>query len=195
MKKKSYLCKLNFSFDMKKTFLVILAAVTLMLTAEAQVVLVDKYQPLGSKKGLRDLTTSKDGMKLKMACYKMGSGFGLVAPGSGLIGTTDPTVVQFDINGEYSRLTFVLAPFFPNSAGDGNYSIVTIKGDDRVLMDEVVFDHDALRMFSLDVKGVHILKFTVLQGGQNVGYIEDGECHVGAGLILGAFAAELEELL
>lgn len=27
------------------------------------------------------------------------------------------------------------------------------------------------------------------------GYIEDGECHVGAGLILGAFAAELEELL
>lgn len=143
---------------------------TLVLAAEAQVVLVDKYQPLGSKKGLRDLTTSKDGMKLKMACYKMGSGFGLVAPGSGLIGTTDPTVVQFDINGEYSRLTFVLAPFFPNSAGDGNYSIVTIKGDDRVLMDEVVFDHDALRNFSLDVKGVHILKFTVLQGGQNVGF-------------------------
>lgn len=154
---------------MKKTFLAFLSAVTLILTAEAQVVLVDRYKPVGSTRGYFP-SLSSEGLRMKMSCYKMGSGFGMNAPGSGLIGTTDPTVVEFDINGEYTTLTFVLAPYIPNSAGDGIYSIVTITGDNRRLLDEVVFDHDPLRMFSLDVTDVHSLKFQIIQGGQNVGF-------------------------
>ncbi len=154
---------------MKRILLTVLVFMMLMLTAEAQVVLVDKYQPVGSKKGYFP-NLSSDGLNMKMACYKMGSGFGLKAPESGLIGTTDPTVVEFNINGEYTTLTFVLAPYLPNSAGDGHYSIVTITGDGQRLMDEVVFDHDPLRMFSLDVTGVRSLKFQVIKGNQDVGF-------------------------
>ncbi|MCQ2329189.1 MAG: NPCBM/NEW2 domain-containing protein [Paludibacteraceae bacterium] len=156
---------------MKKILLSFIALIALMLTADAQVVFVDTFQPIKkSGSGHYRPVTSKEGNQLRLSCYKMGSGFSLDAPGGGLIGSTEPNEVEFDIKGEYVAMTFVLAPFIPNSAGDGHYSIVTITGDGKRLLDDVVFDHDALRMIKLDVTDVNILKISVLQGSQNVGF-------------------------
>ncbi len=92
------------------------------------------------------------------------SAFHLGTPSGGLIADGVKGTATFDIGGGYEKLSFVMGPsVIVESSSSGN-SIVTIKADGRIIFDEVMFAYDPPRFFTLDVKGVRQLVFTVVGG-------------------------------
>ena len=109
---------------------------------------------------------------MSIACYSYSGGFVLSTGLSGLIKSDDPGGhVVFPLNGAYSKLSFVMGPggkSRPNQSSDERNVIVTVKGDGRVLLDEVLWCHDAPREVVLDVTGVKELRFDVFRGEENL---------------------------
>ena len=164
---------------MKRTIFLL---VTLLLTcrfATAQTYLTDALKPSNERRCTR--YTSKD-KAFCIARYGYRGGFVLKTGLGGLISSDNPGGhVVYNLNGAYDKLTFVMGPYGgdyntgefeyfngPNSAGDGSNVIVTVKGDGRMLLDEVVWNHDAPREVTLDVKGVKELRFDVMQGSTDL---------------------------
>ena len=95
--------------------------------------------------------------------FSPSSAFALGAPSGGLISDGIKGSVTFNINGGYEKLSFIVGP---NTGGEGSLSansIVTIKADGRLIFDEVLFESDAPRFCTLDIKGAKQLVFTVVQ--------------------------------
>ena len=153
---------------MKKTLFILTSLLLCAITSLAQTILVDNFTPIESE-GYRAYPSKGDN-PLKISGFKIESGFRLSAPQSSLIGNNKSATAIFNLKGAYSKMTFVLGPAFTNSAADKYNAIVTITGDGKRLVDEVVFDHDALRYFTLDVTGVNELKFYLPKGSQDIGF-------------------------
>ena len=132
-------------------------------------------KPTGERRCTR--FTTKDN-PFCIARYGYRGGFVLKTGLGGLISSDNPGGhVVYNLNGAYEKLTFVMGPYGgeyhtgefeyfngPNANGDGSNVIVTVKGDGRTLLDEVVWNHDAPREVVLDVKGVKELRFDVMRG-------------------------------
>ena len=160
---------------MKKKLLML--ALTLLVAggAMAQVYLANTLKPVSERRCTRFTTKDKP---FCIARYGYRGGFVLKTGMGGLISADNPGGhVAYNLNGAYEKLTFVMGPYGgeyygpefenlngPNSAGDGSNVIVTVRGDGRILLDEVVWNHDAPREVTLDVKGVKELRFDVIRG-------------------------------
>ena len=157
---------------MKKILLILFTFFVMGEWLNGQVYLVDAAKPTKSKR--YDVYSPK-GSKSKamsIACYSYSGGFVLSTGLGGLISSDDPGgYVVFPLKGAYSKLSFVMGPggkSRPNSSSDSRNVIVTVKGDDRVLLDEVLWCHDAPREVVLDVTGVNELRFDVFRGEENL---------------------------
>ena len=143
--------------------------------ATAQTNLVDAIKPTSERRCSRFTTKDK---QICVARYPYRGGFVLKTGLGGLISSDNPGGhVVYNLGGAYEKLTFVMGPFGgeyrgaefedligPNSNGDKSNVIVTVKADGRTLLDEVVWNHDAPREVTLDVKGVKELRFDVMRG-------------------------------
>ena len=157
---------------------------TLLTTASAgaQTILVDNFTPVESNQFYASYTPGHEPkvtsfadwdrptIDLKISSYNCVSGFALQGPSGGLIGSGESGYAVFDIGGKYSKLSFVMGPQNANGADDDRYSVITVSGDGRRLLDTPVFDHDAPRYITLDVTGVQQLKFLLPKGDQTVGF-------------------------
>lgn len=160
---------------MMKRLLTLLILIIAMGDASAQVYLTDALKPTDQRRYTP--FTSKD-KAFCIARYGYRGGFRLTTGLGGLISSDNPGGhVVFNLGGAYDKLSFVMGPYGgeyntgefeyfngPNSAGDGNNVIVTVRADGRALLDEVVWNHDAPREVVLDVKGVKELRFDVMRG-------------------------------
>ena len=140
----------------------------------SQVNLADALKPT-SKKRCWNYTTKDDSFCI--ALYGYSGGFVLKTGLGGLISADDPGgYVVYNLNGAYEKIRFVMGPhggrywgkdneLNGDARGDSKSNvIVTIKGDGRTLLDEVVWSHDAPREVVLDIKGVKELRFDVMRG-------------------------------
>ena len=88
--------------------------------------------------------------KLEMAGGEVGyGGFGLWGEGS---------YVTFSLKGQYETLTFTMGHYYRCSEVIG---AITIKGDGKKIFDEKLKGYELPRQYSLNVKGVNELTFTI----------------------------------
>lgn len=155
---------------MKKLSLLAIMLLCGSLSLMAQTVLGKQVKPTDSTQYVN--FSSPKASFPAISRYTFKDGFFIAGPKASLIGSNDAGRAIFNLGGSYSRLTFVLGPYKPNSASDGSYCILTITGDGKRLLDTPVWEHDALRYINLDVAGVKELKVSVLQGDFSVGFGE-----------------------
>lgn len=135
-----------------------------MLTAQAQTYLTDVFQPTESGQYKAYPTKGDDAMDI--ATYKYKGGFSL---GSWMHGRNDmATFAQFDLNGNYEKISFVIGPsnWFTNS--DKGNSLIAIRADGKRVFDRVVWRHDAPTEHVVDVKGVRQLRIEMPKGDNQV---------------------------
>ena len=94
--------------------------------------------------------------------FKIGAGSGLIKG--------DPGYVEFNLKGAYEKLSFVIGPCDPNSAGMTSNAIVTMKADGNKIFDQVIHTYDPPKEFVLDVKGVDRLRIAILHGEENIAF-------------------------
>lgn len=73
--------------------------------------------------------------------------------------------VTFDLNGQYETLSFVMGHYKKCYDGVG---VVTIKADGKKLMDEKVKGYDIPHLYSINVRGVSKLTFSIVAGAIDV---------------------------
>lgn len=160
---------------MKKIFVTLILAFFAISGMMAQAYLTDVVKPTSERRYTCMTSKSK---AFCIARYGYRGGFILKTGLGGLISSDNPGGhVVFPLKGAYDKLSFVMGPYGgdyntgefeyfngPNSAGDGSNVIVTVRADGRTLLDEVVWNHDAPREVTLDVKGVQELRFDVMRG-------------------------------
>lgn len=139
-----------------------MVAMMALPAARAQVYMADVMKPTSQRRYQGFRSTDK---ALRIARYDYKGGFKLKTGQGGLISADDPGGhAVFHLGGTYEKLSFVVGPDNPNSAGDSKNVIVTVSADGETLFDEVVWDHDAPREVVLDVKGAQDVRFEVLRG-------------------------------
>ena len=142
-----------------------------IIAAKAQTYLTDAYQPTDSY--LYDAYPTKGSGNLKIAVYNYKGGFSLRSGKGGLISGDKTGFAEFSLKGAYDKMSFVVGPGgrnSPNSAGDGSNVILTIKGDGRKIFDQVIWDHDAPKEYTIDIAGVDRLRFDLPQGETDLGF-------------------------
>ena len=167
---------------MKKLLLFTITAF-FALEAAAQVYLTDALTPVDSKK--YQTITSKGKEFMSLAVYPYKGGFTLSPPEGGLISDNIPGYVVFKLGGQYEKLSFVVGPGAkspytdvslgggePNAAGDKSNVIFTVRGNGRILIDEVVWCHDAPKEYVANVTGVDELRFELPRGDQGLSFAE-----------------------
>ena len=120
------------------------------LTAQAQVYLTDKLEPIGDDMTKRRCVfTSKENMSI---CwwFEIPAGISL---------SRQEQVLTYKLNKEYSKLSFWFAPETPNGPRRNEYGILTITGDDEPIFDEVVHYYEQPRFFVVDVAGIDNITF------------------------------------
>ena len=153
----------------------VLWLIAMPLATLAQTSLTDALKPTSERRCTR--YTSKD-KQFCIARYPYRGGFVLKTGLGGLISSDNPGGhVVYNLGGAYEKLTFVMGPSGgeyhgpdyedlngPNASGDKSNVIVTVRGDGKTLLDEVIWNHDAPREVELDVRGVKELRFDVMRG-------------------------------
>ena len=109
--------------------------------------------------------TYSHSMELGGVRYK--NGFAL----SVTYGPTRPGYAEFDLQGRYSMLTFILGGSPYHSAGSQK-GVFAITADGKKLMDKAVTPYDVPERISLDVAGVRMLRFEIVTGDISVGIAE-----------------------
>lgn len=148
---------------MRKLLLCLLVSLFACLGIKGQTYLTDKFQPTSSK-GYGVHTSN--GKSVVVARYNYTGGFTL------RIYDKKPVYAVFSLKGAYDKISFVIGPNSPNSAADGYYTIVTVRGDGEKLFDHPVFDHDAPMEVVLDIKGVDELRFETVRGEEAIAFGE-----------------------
>lgn len=135
---------------------------------KAQVYLTDVLNPTSSN--LYKAFPSKEG-GLTVSRYPYKGGFTLRSgKGKVLIASDKPGFAVFDLKGAYEKMTFVIGA--SSMYSEGTSVIVTIKGDDELLFDEVLTATAAPKAFTVDVHGVHELRFSLPRGELDVAFGE-----------------------
>ena len=145
---------------MKRLFCILVLLFAGLPFLLAQTSLVRVFKPVESTKYRTDNTY--------LSGASLSSAFVLGSPSGGLIADGIKGTVTFNVNGGYDKLSFAVGP---NTSGEGflsENSIVTIKADGRIIFDEVIFESDAPRFFTLDIKGANQLVFTVFKGSVSI---------------------------
>lgn len=163
---------------MKKLLLPVILVLS-VFEAGAQVYLTDAFKPEDSKKF--EAITSKGNSFMSLAVYPYKGGFTLRPGEGGLIADHVAGYAVFKIGGAYEKLSFVVGPGGkspysdtslgggePNSASDDSNVIFTVRGNGRILADEVVRCHDTPKEYVVDVTGVDELRFELPRGDQNL---------------------------
>lgn len=114
----------------------------------------------------------RSSQKITVAQFDYKGGFVLKTGKGGLISEPNPGFVVYDLGGAYSKLTFVMGPYNPNSATIRQNVIVTAKADGRRIMDKVVRCYNAPEFVTLDVTGVKELRFDLPRGETDMAFGE-----------------------
>ncbi|MBQ1963871.1 MAG: NPCBM/NEW2 domain-containing protein [Tidjanibacter sp.] len=77
---------------------------------------------------------------------------------------------EFDLGGKYQTLTFIYG--IPRTEGANHKSIMVVEADGRRIVDKIISSNDGNRRMSLDVEGVHKLRFTMAETGVGYGIAE-----------------------
>lgn len=153
---------------MKKVIVILAALLMIASGLKAQVYLTDALKPTDSY--LYDGFTSK-GNSFTVSRYPFNGGFTLRSgKGKVLIATERSGFVVFDLKGAYEKMTFALGA--SSMYGEEVNVIVTIKGDGELLFDEVIHAADAPKSYTVDVHGVHELRFDLPRGELDVAFGE-----------------------
>lgn len=112
--------------------------------------------------------TSKDD-PVRVANYYYKCGFTLATGEHGLIAEGNPGYAVFDLNGEYEKMNFVVGTSNQQGGIDGSV-VLLVTGDGETILDEVIKNPDAPREFTLDIKGVNKLKFSLLHGDTDLAF-------------------------
>lgn len=101
---------------------------------------------------------------IKMGGVSYSHGFGLFTT----YGPTKPGYVEYSLKGNYKTLTFVLGCY---TNDDQNYSkaIFHITGNGNRLFERLVAGYDVPEQVTLDVTGIDILRFEIVQNDVNIG--------------------------
>lgn len=149
---------------MKRVFCIISLFFAILPCALAQTVIPNGLKPVEEQK----YHTYNSGLYL--SGYELASGFSLWSPKGGLIADNVKGKAVFDLKGAYEKLSFIVGPRISGEGSFKSYSIVTIKADSRILFDEVVYESDAPRFVTLDLKGAQQLSFTVVDGSVDISF-------------------------
>ena len=134
----------------------------------AQSYLNDILNPVSSNR----YTGFRSSQKVTVAQFDYKGGFVLRTGKGGLISEPNPGFVVYDLGGSYSKLTFVMGPYNPNSATIGEDVIVTVKADGRRILDRVVRCYGVPESVTLDVTGVKELRFDLPRGVTDMAFGE-----------------------
>ena len=153
---------------MRKLLVSAILLIAGMAGLNAQSYLNDILNPLSSNRyeGFRS------SQKVTVAQFDYKGGFVLKTGKGGLISEPNPGFVVYDLGGAYSKLTFVMGPYNPNSATIRQNVIVTAKADGRRIMDKVVRCYNAPEFVTLDVTGVKELRFDLPRGETDMAFGE-----------------------
>lgn len=153
---------------MKRIFSSLMLLLLLANGLMAQVYLTDVLNPTSSNL-YKAFSSKEDGLTVSRYPYK--GGFTLRSgKGKVLIASDKPGFAVFDLKGAYEKMTFVIGA--SSMYSEGTSVIVTIKGDDELLFDEVLTATAAPKAFMLDVHGVHELRFSLPRGELDVAFGE-----------------------
>jgi len=139
-----------------------------VLPVQAQTYLTDVYKPT-EEQHYKAYPTKGDGV-MQIAVYKYKGGFTLGSGRGGFISSNTPGYVVFEIPAGYEKMSFVMGPDAPNGATDKYNCILTIKADDRRVLDKVIWDHDAPLECVVELKGARRLRFDILKGECNLAF-------------------------
>ena len=157
-----------------KRFIITLLLLAGCCAAGAQgLYLTDRFRPVDSKK--YEAVPSNGSVSMSLAAFPYKGGFTLSAGGGGLIADDVDGYAVFHLGGDYEKLSFVVAPGSksePRSASDDGHTIMTVKGDGRILADDVIRVHDAPKEYVLDVRGVGELSFRNYKGDISLAFGE-----------------------
>lgn len=155
-----------------KRLLLSLVLLLAAFTAGAQDYLVKKFQPVDSYRyhphyaGVRG---EDDDMYI--ATFRCSNGFNLYK-GVTLDDSKKGAYATFSLKGQYEKITFLMGPGRQNddrfAAGDSGTDIIIVTADGRRLVDEVLHQWDAPKIFTLDISGVDMLRFEDWSGLEGV---------------------------
>lgn len=134
----------------------------------AQTSIPGALKPVESRKYRSE--NSANGCAAVISGYKCMSGFSLGSPKGGLIADGIKGSATFDLKGAYDKCTFAVGPDVLGEGALRDYSIVTAKADGKIVFDEVIYESDAPRFFTIDVKGANQLVFTVVDGSVGISF-------------------------
>ncbi|MBR1879002.1 MAG: hypothetical protein IJ814_08400 [Paludibacteraceae bacterium] len=155
---------------MKRLYFLFFIACAGLASLHAQAYLVNTLQP--TEKNRLSVSSTKtasewgEDMLLKMSyIFRSNGGFLLEGDAHGLIGGDNHGYVTYQLNGQYDKISFWLAPgFTTQGVAPLDKTILTVRGDNKLLYDKPVFHADPPRFITLNVKGVKELKFKLLIG-------------------------------
>ena len=150
---------------MKKLFFLALTLLS-AIGVQAKVYLVDVLQPTESQKirvcSPKTDMTSMNAMEVSHL-YRSNGGITLIGGAHGLVGGNEHGYAVYKLNRAYSKLSFFLSPTaFVGKPTDK--SILTVTADGKRVLDQPVFNYDAPRFITIDVKNVDELRFKVVVG-------------------------------
>jgi len=156
---------------MKRIIVSILAAF-IALNAGAQDYLVKKFKPVESHRyhphyvGVRG---ENDDMYI--ATFRCSNGFNLYK-GVTNDDAKEGAYATFSLKGQYEKVSFIMGPGRKTNeryaAGDKGTDIILVTADGKRLVDEVLHQWDAPKVFTLDISGVDLLRFEDWSGLEGV---------------------------
>lgn len=156
---------------MKRIIVSILAAF-IALNAGAQDYLVKKFKPVESRRyhphyvGVRG---ENDDMYI--ATFRCSNGFNLYK-GVTNDDAKEGAYATFSLKGQYEKVSFIMGPGRKTNeryaAGDKGTDIILVTADGKRLVDEVLHQWDAPKVFTLDISGVDLLRFEDWSGLEGV---------------------------
>lgn len=155
---------------MKKLFLSLVVLFS-SLGVTAQVYMADVLKPIeehrltvSSSKADKPYSTNDNSGLLTMCnIYQLNGGISIGGAAQGAIAHDDHGFATYQLNKEYSQMTFWLGAF-SNYGKPNNKSVLTIWADGRRIYDKPVFFQDAPIYVTLKVQDVEELKFKVAVG-------------------------------
>lgn len=147
---------------MKRIILTLILAVC-AFSAFAQSLLVNTLQPVEQKH------CSADPSQTRIGGREYDNSLILQSPDGGLIASQELSFVTYRLNGQYSKLTFVLGPAYANPNGNKGNGILVVQADGRTLLDVIVNCYDEVRFITLDVSGVNQITFKNVRGSETIG--------------------------
>lgn len=151
-----------------KLALLVLWLLTTVITSRAQTYLTDVYKPTESF--LYEAYPTKGSEVMIIANYKYKGGFAIESGKHGLIAEKKSGFAVFDLKDSYDKMSFVVGPYNPKGAGEGEYVILNMKADGKKVLDKPIWSHDAPQEIIVDLKGARKLRIDLLGGATDLAF-------------------------